>query len=52
MESSVILEIGTSQIRLLAGEIRDDGALDIAGICEVKSKGIRKGEIQNRDLAI
>ena len=52
MESSVILEIGTSQIRLLAGEIRDDGALEISGMCEVKSKGIRKGEIQDRESAI
>jgi len=52
MSTTVVLEIGTSQIRLLAGEIRDDGALDIAGTFKLKSKGIRKGEIQDRDSAI
>jgi len=52
MENSVVLEIGTSEIRLMAGELRDDGMLIVTGIESVKSKGIRKGEIQNRDLVI
>jgi cell division protein FtsA len=51
-ETSAVLEIGTSHIRVLAGELRDDGYVSVVGIGEEESRGIRKGEIVNRDDAI
>ena len=51
-EVTAILEIGTSNIRCLVGEVRDDNIVSIVAIGESKSKGIRKGEISNHDDAI
>lgn len=45
--SSIIvgLEIGTSKICAVVGEMNDEGALNIIGIGQSPSRGVRKGEI-------
>lgn len=52
IESTAVLEIGTSTVRVMVGELREDGVVSIIGIGEARSRGIRKGEIINRDHAI
>jgi cell division protein FtsA len=52
IESTAVLEIGTSTARVVVGELRDDGIVTVTGIGEAKSNGIRKGEIINRDQAV
>ncbi|MDF7825565.1 cell division protein FtsA [Pontiellaceae bacterium B12227] len=52
LEATAILEIGTSTVRVLVGELRDDDVVSVIGIGETESRGIRKGEIINRDDAI
>jgi cell division protein FtsA len=52
LEATVVLEIGTSTVRVMAGELRSDGIVSVLGIGEAESRGIRKGEIINRDHAI
>lgn len=52
IESTAVLEIGTSTIRVVVGELRGDGIVTVTGIGETESRGIRKGEIINRDHAI
>ncbi|MBN2702729.1 MAG: cell division protein FtsA [Pontiellaceae bacterium] len=52
LEATAVLEIGTSTIRVLVGELRDDGVVTVVGMGEAESKGIRKGEIVDRDDAI
>lgn len=39
-------------MRVMVGELRDDGVVTVIGIGEAESRGIRKGEIVNRDEAI
>lgn len=45
--SSIIvgLEIGTSKVCAVVGELNDEGALNIVGIGQARSRGVRKGEI-------
>src|SRR3989442_1558988 len=45
--SSIIvgLEIGTSKICAVVGEVNAEGALNIVGIGQSPSRGVRKGEI-------
>jgi cell division protein FtsA len=52
LEATAVLEIGTSTVRVMVGELRDDGVVSVIGIGEAESRGIRKGEIINRDDAI
>ncbi len=52
IESTVVMEIGTSTVRVLVGELRGDGIVSVTAIGEAESRGIRKGEIINRDHAI
>jgi cell division protein FtsA len=52
IEATAVLEIGTSTVRVMVGEVRDDGEVSVIGIGETESRGIRKGEIINRDDAI
>lgn len=52
MEATAVLDIGTSTIRVMVGELRDDGVVSVIGMGEAESRGIRKGEIINRDHAI
>ncbi len=39
------LEIGTSKICAVVGELGSDGALNIVGLGQARSRGVRKGEI-------
>jgi cell division protein FtsA len=45
--SSIIvgLEIGTSKVCAVVGEINGEGALNIIGIGQARSRGVRKGEV-------
>jgi cell division protein FtsA len=45
--SSIIvgLEIGTSKVCAVVGERNDEGALNIVGLGQARSRGVRKGEI-------
>lgn len=45
--SSIIvgLEIGTSKVCAVVGELNDEGALNIVGLGQSRSRGVRKGEI-------
>jgi cell division protein FtsA len=45
------LDVGTSKVAAVVGEIRDDGKVDIAGIGLADSKGIRRGVVNNVDAA-
>ena len=48
----VALEIGTTVVRAVIGESRDDGHLMITGLGECPSRGVRKGEIVDFDNAL
>ncbi|WP_372796370.1 cell division protein FtsA [Pontiella sp.] len=52
LDATAVLEIGSSTVRVVVGEVRDDDEVNIIGIGETESRGIRKGEIFNRDDAI
>lgn len=39
------LEIGTSKVCAVVGEVNDKGVLNVVGIGQAKSRGVRKGEI-------
>jgi cell division protein FtsA len=43
------LEIGTSKICTVVGEVKRDGAVQILGVGEAPSRGVRKGEIVDMD---
>jgi cell division protein FtsA len=45
--SSIIvgLEIGTSKICAIVGETNDEGGLNVVGVGQARSRGVRKGEI-------
>ena len=51
--SSIIvgLEMGTSKICVVVGEINAAGALNIIGVGQARSRGVRKGEICDATLA-
>ncbi|MEW6155851.1 MAG: cell division protein FtsA [Verrucomicrobiota bacterium] len=51
--SSIIvgLDIGTSKICTMVGEVNDAGALNIIGLGQARSRGVRKGEIIDASLA-
>jgi cell division protein FtsA len=50
--SSIVgLDIGTSKVCAVVGEINDAGALSIVGLGQAKSRGVRKGEIVDFNLA-
>ncbi len=46
------LEIGTTSIKVLMAEVREDGGLMIAGLGECDSRGVRKGEIVDFEKAL
>ncbi len=50
-DSNIIagLEIGTSKICIVVGEQNADGALNIIGLGQARSRGVRKGEICNTE---
>jgi cell division protein FtsA len=45
------LDVGTSQVSVIVGEIMDEGGLDIIGVGRAESKGIRRGVVNNVDAA-
>ena len=45
------LDVGTSKVAAIVGEVMDDGSLDIIGIGLAESKGIRRGVVNNVDSA-
>jgi len=51
--SSIIvgLEIGTSKVCAVVGELSEDGALNIVGLGQARSRGVRKGEIADAPTA-
>src|SRR5438552_14079068 len=51
--SSIIvgLEIGTSKVCAVVGEVNAAGALNIVGIGQARSRGVRKGEIADPSAA-
>ncbi|TAN36126.1 MAG: cell division protein FtsA [Verrucomicrobia bacterium] len=48
----VALEIGTTKVRALVGELTEEGQLVISGLGECPSRGVRKGEIIDFDNAL
>lgn len=51
-DAIVALEIGTTKVVALVGEMRDDGRLVITGLGKHASKGVRKGEIVDLETAV
>ena len=51
--SSIIvgLEIGTSKVCVIVGEVTSAGALNIVGVGQARSRGVRKGEIVDPSAA-
>jgi cell division protein FtsA len=51
--SSIIvgLEIGTSKVCAVVGELSADGALNVVGLGQARSRGVRKGEIADAPTA-
>ena len=51
--SSIIvgLEIGTSKVCAVVGELNAEGALNIVGVGQARSRGVRKGEIVDPTVA-
>ncbi|MEI6783788.1 MAG: hypothetical protein WCQ21_23085 [Verrucomicrobiota bacterium] len=51
--SSIIvgLEIGTSKVCAVVGDLGADGALNIVGLGQSRSRGVRKGEIADAPAA-
>jgi cell division protein FtsA len=51
--SSIIvgLEIGTSKVCAVVGDFSADGALNVVGLGQARSRGVRKGEISDPSLS-
>ncbi len=45
------VEIGTSKVCVVVGEVRHDGAIKILGVGQAPSRGVRKGEIVDFETA-
>lgn len=45
------LDVGTSKICAVVGEVTDNGGLNIIGLGQAKSRGVRKGEIVDASLS-
>ena len=45
------LEIGTSKVCAVVGDLSADGALNIVGLGQARSRGVRKGEIADAPMA-
>jgi cell division protein FtsA len=43
------LEIGTSKVCMVVGEVRNDGAIKVLGVGQHPSAGVRKGEVVDPD---
>lgn len=51
-ELVVALDIGTSKVLALVGEVADDGSIDILGMGEHVSRGLRKGVVANIESTV
>ena len=49
---TVGLDIGTTHICCVVGEVKDNGRVDIVGIGEAPSRGLRKGVVVNVDATV
>src|ERR1700730_15560267 len=45
------LEMGTSKVCAVVGELSPDGALNVIGLGQSRSRGVRKGEIADASIA-
>lgn len=52
IETKAVLEIGTATVQVMVGEMLADGSVSVVGHGETPSKGIRKGEIFDRDAVV
>lgn len=52
MDPAVAIEVGTSRVRVLVGEMREDGLLRVFGLGEAASRGVKKSEIIHLDHAV
>jgi cell division protein FtsA len=46
------LDVGTSKVAVIVGEMMDDGTLEIIGLGAADSKGIRRGAVVNLEAAV
>jgi cell division protein FtsA len=46
------LDVGTSKVTAIVGEVMDDGSVDIAGIGFADSRGIKRGLVVNLEAAV
>ena len=46
------LDVGTSKIAAIVGEMMDDGTVEIIGLGEAESRGIRRGAVINLESAV
>src|SRR5687768_5142906 len=46
------LDVGTSKVAAIVGEVMDDGGVDIIGIGLADSRGIRRGIVVNLEAAV
>jgi cell division protein FtsA len=46
------LDVGTHKICAIVAEVTDDGRLDVIGIGQTESKGLRKGVVINLEATV
>jgi cell division protein FtsA len=46
------LDVGTSKVTAIVGEVMDDGSIDVAGIGFADSRGIKRGLVVNLEAAV
>ncbi|MBI4476985.1 MAG: cell division protein FtsA [Acidobacteria bacterium] len=46
------LDVGTSKVAVVVGEVQDAGGLDVVGVGSAESKGVRRGVIVNVEGAV
>ena len=46
------LEVGTSKVCAVVGEVLEDGNIMVIGVGQTKSEGVRKGEVVNIETAV
>ena len=46
------LDIGTSMVKAVVGEILDDGNISIVGVGKHKSRGMEKGGVNDLNLVV
>jgi len=46
------IDIGTSKIITVISKISEEGVMNILGVCEIKSSGIKKGQIVDIEEAV